>query len=131
MLGLFKLLLYLSVGEIFVRVMHLPLPGSVLGLLLMLTDFRLNGRVDREVERLFDSVSSHFSILFVPAGAGIIVQGEVLADGISVIVISVLAGTLATLFVTAFSFRLFLLRKCTAPPEEGNGAETNERGSQS
>lgn len=108
MVGIFKLFLYLSVGEIVVHMTHFPMPGPMIGLVLMLFDFSLNRRIDREVARLFDSVSSHFAILFVPAGAGVVAHGAVLGNCISIIVISVTAETFLKLLVTAFSFRLLL-----------------------
>jgi holin-like protein len=129
MVGLFKLFLYLSLGEIVVHIVHLPLPGPMIGLVLMLFDFRLNRRIDPDVEQLFDRVSSHFAILFVPAGAGVVAHGAVLGSGISFVVISVLAGTLATLMATAFSFRLFLPQSGGPSQDRSEAADPSRSGS--
>lgn len=104
MRGYLKVFLYLSIGELIVRFTGFPLPGPIVGLTLMFVDFGINGEIDKEVGKIFDGVSKHLAILFVPAGAGVIAYGGILSSGLSVIVIAVVAGTLTTMLVTALLF---------------------------
>lgn len=108
MTGYLKVFLYLSAGEILVRLTGFPMPGSVVGLALMLIDFATNRRADPEVGQIFDGVSKHLAILFVPAGAGVVAHGGILSSGLLAITIAVVAGTLVTMLVTALCFRWLL-----------------------
>jgi holin-like protein len=111
MTGYLKVLLYLSAGEVVVNLTGFPIPGPMVGLALMLVDFGLNGQADGEVEQIFDRASCHLAVLFVPAGAGIIAHGAILSAGLPIILISVFAGTMVTMLVTAFCFRALLAKK--------------------
>jgi holin-like protein len=108
MTGYLKVFLYLSAGEIFVRLSGFPMPGPMVGLALMLLDFGVNRKADPEVGQIFDGVSKHLAILFVPAGAGVIAHGGILSSGLFVITIAIVAGTLVTMLVTALCFRWLL-----------------------
>lgn len=105
MTGYLKVFLYLSAGEIFVRLSGFPMPGPMVGLSFMLLDFAINRKADPEVSQIFDGVSKHLAILFVPAGAGVIAHGGILSSGLIAITIAIVAGTLVTMLVTALCFR--------------------------
>jgi holin-like protein len=117
MRGYLKVLGYLCLGEIIVQIAGLPVPGPIVGLLIMLVDFSLNGAPDADVETIFDGVCKHLAILFVPAGAGLVAHGGLLSAGVSAILIAVLMGTVATMLVTALCFSLLRL-ETTPNPEE-------------
>jgi holin-like protein len=106
MVGYLKVFAYLCAGEVVIRLAEWPIPGPMVGLVLMLSDFSLNGRADREVEQIFDGVSKHLAILFVPAGAGVIAYGAILNDGLPLILISIIVGTTVTMVITAYVFLL-------------------------
>jgi holin-like protein len=106
MVGYLKVFAYLCAGEVVIRLAGWPIPGPMVGLVLMLSDFSLNGRADREVEQIFDGVSKHLAILFVPAGAGVIAYGAILNDGLPLILISIIVGTTVTMVITAYVFLL-------------------------
>jgi holin-like protein len=108
MIGYLKVFLYLSLGDIVVRLTGFPMPGPMVGLALMLIDFGVNRRADPEVGQIFDGVSKHLAILFVPAGAGVVAHGRILSSGLLAITIAIVAGTLVTMLVTAMCFRWFL-----------------------
>jgi holin-like protein len=106
MVGYLKVFAYLCAGEIIIRLTGWPIPGPMVGLVLMLCDFSFNGRADREVEQIFDGVSKHLAILFVPAGAGVIAYGAILNNGLPLILIAIIIGTTVTMVITAFLFQL-------------------------
>lgn len=111
MTGYFKVFVYLSVGAILVRLTDFPMPGPLVGLALMLIDFSVKRQAGPEVERIFDGVSQHLAILFVPAGAGVIAHTGILSSGGWIIVIAVVGGTFATMIVTALCFHLLVARQ--------------------
>lgn len=110
MISLAKIFLYTAGGELFVLLTGLSIPGSIIGLGLMLVDFAINGQADPIVAEVFDRISSHFSILFLPAGAGVIAYSAVLIPSALAVVLTVLAGTLLTMLITAFVLSLLLDR---------------------
>lgn len=130
MIGCLKIFGYLTIGEIVARSSGIPLPGPMIGLGLMLIDFVMSGKLDADVESIFDSISKHFTVLFVSAGAGVLAHGALIGEGILAIAIAVLAGTLATASVTAALFRFLLLRKSPENHKESSSETTqsNHRG---
>lgn len=68
--GLAWLLVFQSVGELLSRGFSLPLPGPVLGLVLLLGGLRF--RVVRDpVGECAQFLLSHLSLLFIPVGVGV------------------------------------------------------------
>lgn len=95
-------------GEFLVELAGFPVPGMVVGLLLLLCLLALRGRLlgaERAIPAGLDGVAKalhgHLGLLFVPAGAGILAQAVPLAaDGVAILV-AVLLSTVATIAVTA------------------------------
>jgi len=82
------ILLCQLVGEVCVLFTGLPVPGPVIGMLLLLAWFLLRRDLPESVARTADTLLSHLSLLFVPAGVGVIVhwermRGEWLPFGVS------------------------------------------------
>ncbi len=109
------ILLCQLVGEAVVRGLLLPLPGPVLGLLILLLVLLARDRFalisrgplrDGGVESAAKGLLAHLSLLFVPAGAGVVQKLDLLAaHGIAVIVILALSVVM-TLLATVLTFRL-------------------------
>ena len=77
--GMALLLLCQSAGEVLARIAHLPLPGPVLGLLLLW--LLLNWPAVRpSVASAAEPLLSHLSLLFVPVGVGVIVHAGLIAQ---------------------------------------------------
>jgi holin-like protein len=68
--GLAILLLCQSVGEAAARLLHLPLPGPVLGLLLLMALLGWQ-RLRTPAGQAADALLQHLSLLFVPVGVGV------------------------------------------------------------
>jgi len=78
----------------------------------------IRGKVPQAIETAGDGVLKHLSLLFVPAGVGLIAFGErLLSEGVRLIVV-LIASTAITMVVTALAFRL-LTRKNTDDASEG------------
>ncbi len=115
MTALLKVFLYLAAGELIVAYTMAPVPGSIIGLSLMLVDFFLNKAPDPDVERIFDAVSKHLTLLFIPAGAGVLAYPTLLEDGWWIIAVAVTLGTITTMLVTALAFKLTLACQFKTP----------------
>ncbi|MBK5204631.1 MAG: CidA/LrgA family protein [Polaromonas sp.] len=115
--GLAWLLVLQSLGELLARGLALPLPGPVVGMLLLLLALRW-APVREPVAVCADFLLSHLSLLFVPVGVGVMTHLSLVSQyGVRMGVV-VIVSTLLGLGVTVLS--LHLLRGRTgSPPEEG------------
>jgi holin-like protein len=105
--GLAILLLAQSAGEAIARLTDAPLPGPVLGMLLLLLALRWPA-VRAPVEAAAETLLAHLSLLFVPVGVGVLVHVELIAQyGLRMLVVVVLATWIA-LAVTALVLRALL-----------------------
>ena len=68
--GLAWLLVFQSVGELLSRGLSLPLPGPVLGLVLLLAALRFEP-IREPVGECAGFLLSHLSLLFIPVGVGV------------------------------------------------------------
>jgi holin-like protein len=101
------LLAFQCLGEGLVFLFKLPIPGPVAGMLVLLAALVAWPRLHEVVESGANELLRHLSLLFLPAGVGIIAaaasgSGHWLAIGAAVVF-----STLATLAVTALVLRAF------------------------
>ena len=69
--GLAILFCFLAVGEELGRLSGIAVPGSVLGMLLLAAALRLNLLRAESVQAAADALLDNLSLLFVPAGVGL------------------------------------------------------------
>ena len=105
--GMALLLLCQSAGELAARGFELPLPGPVLGMLLMLALLAWPA-VRRPVEAAADAVLTHLSLLFVPVGVGVITHLALISEFGGRLAAVLLLSTLVGLVVTALTLRALL-----------------------
>ncbi|ALG67726.1 CidA/LrgA family protein [Beggiatoa leptomitoformis] len=109
MLNAFAILLGLQlIGEITVRALHLPIPGPVLGMLLLFFLFIWHGHVPHFLQQTAQGLLQHLSLFFVPAGVGIMVHIGLLQQEWLSITITLLGSTWITLLVTAWTLKTLL-----------------------
>ena len=107
MIGLITLVLVLQlVGEIGARMLQLPVPGPVIGMLLLLMTLVLRGGPPARLTRLANGLLAHLSLLFVPAGVGVIRYLDLLSEAWFAIGITLVASTLIGILTTAVLIRL-------------------------
>ena len=99
------LLLFQCLGEGIVFVFRLPLPGPVAGMLLLMVALVLAPRLQALVEEAANTLLQHLSLLFVPAGVGIMAAASRGEGHWLAIVASVVASTVLALAVTGLMLR--------------------------
>jgi putative effector of murein hydrolase LrgA (UPF0299 family) len=113
--ALATLLLAQLAGETIARGLSLPVPGPVLGLVMLALwlwfDLRRRGASDDSIEttdigRVATMLIANLGLLFVPAGAGVVQQMRVLGDHGVAIVVALVVSTVLTLLATVAIFRL-------------------------
>ena len=105
--GITWLLLLQSMGEVISRGLHLPLPGPVVGMLLLLLALRWP-IVHNSVRVVAEFLLQHLSLLFVPVGVGVMTHLDVLGQyGVRIAIVIVLS-TWISLAVTALVMRALM-----------------------
>jgi putative effector of murein hydrolase LrgA (UPF0299 family) len=93
-------------GEIITRALGLPLPGPVLGMVLFLLLLVLLPTYANSVKSTAQGLLAHLSLLFVPAGVGVVGHIQTLGSDVGVILLSVVISTIAAIVVSVYSFTL-------------------------
>ena len=105
--GLTWLLVLQSIGEVLARVAHVPLPGPVIGLLILAVALNA-GFVRTPVAAAADLLLAHLSLLFVPVGVGVMTHlGLIGTYGLRMLGV-IAASTWIGLAVTALVLGRFL-----------------------
>ncbi|HZF75890.1 MAG TPA: CidA/LrgA family protein [Acetobacteraceae bacterium] len=88
-------------GEVAARALGLPVPGPVVGMVILFAVLLLRGgEAPAPLGQAADGLLGNLGLLFVPAGVGVILYLPVLARDWAPISLAVLAGTLAAIAVT-------------------------------
>lgn len=123
MLGFFALLLVCQLaGEVLVVASGLPVPGPVAGMVLLFTGLMIRGGVPAGLAEAADGLLAHLSLLFVPAGVGVMLHANLVGAELVSIATSLIVSTLLTIAVTAVVMRL-LGRGSAGEDGDGDGAE--------
>jgi holin-like protein len=99
--GITILLIYQLAGEISVRLLGIPVPGPVLGMVMLFITLMVRGRAGDSLDTASTGLLSHLSLLFVPAGVGMMVHFDRIAGEWLPITIALLLSTLITMAATA------------------------------
>lgn len=109
--GLTALLACQLAGEVLARALALPVPGPVVGMLLLLAALLLRRRpVPSGLGGVADALLSNLGLLFVPAGVGVVLHLPLLAQQGAAIALAVLGGTLLAVGVTGLLAQALLRR---------------------
>lgn len=105
LLGFASLLSLQAAGELLSRGLGLPLPGPVVGLVLLMLALR-SARVRAPVAACADFLLAHLSLLFVPVAVGVMAYLPLLREHglrlLLVLVVSTWAGIAVTALVLRF-----------------------------
>jgi holin-like protein len=108
--GLTWLLVFQCLGEVIVRGLGLPVPGPVIGMLLLFVTLRIRRPLAERVEGAATALLQHLSLLFVPAGVGVMLHVGRLADEWPAIVAALVLSTVLAIGVTAVAMRALVRR---------------------
>ena len=99
------LLVFQLTGEVLARYFDLPIPGPVIGMLLLFVALAVRGGPGEQLRTTSQTLLQHLSLLFVPAGTGIMVHLHRVADEWLALLLSLLISTVVTLVVTALAMK--------------------------
>jgi holin-like protein len=109
--ALATLLVFQCLGEGVSYLLHLPIPGPVIGMLLLLGFLSIRPRAAQAIEPTALELLRHLSLLFIPAGVGIMASAQTVSGQIGAIVVAIVVSTTAAIAVTALVTRALLNRQ--------------------
>jgi len=86
-----------------------PIPGSVVGLILLLFSLHLFKDAPESIQISSEFLLKHLAFLFVPAGVGIMLLFDLIADEWLAMLLSMVLSTLISLVFTAWLMQLLLI----------------------
>ena len=104
------LLLCQLTGEVFILWSALPVPGPVVGMALLFVGLVLWGGVPQGLGRVVDGLLSHLSLLFVPAGVGVILHIATLREEWVAVSLALVLSTVLTIAVTGLLMTALIRR---------------------
>ena len=123
--GFLILLVCQLIGEVLARAFDLPAPGPVVGLALLTLalvvwrrwrPFSDEALAASDLGRVAFGLLGALSLLFVPAGVGVVQYAGLLADHALALGAALVVSTLATLLVTVFVF--IAVKRWLGPEQE-------------
>lgn len=112
--SLATLLVFQLIGETLVRTLAVPVPGPVVGMALLLLALVLRPSALDAIKPTTQTLLQHLSLLFVPAGVGVMLHLQRLSDEALAIGVALVVSTLVGLASAALT--MAWLMKRTAPP---------------
>jgi len=109
--GLTWLLVFQCLGEVLVRSTGVPVPGPVVGMLLLFFALRMRRSTPESLALAADGLLRHLSLLFVPAGVGVMLHVSRLADEWMAILAALIASTVVAIAATALTMRALIRRR--------------------
>jgi holin-like protein len=123
------LLVFQTLGEALAYGLALPVPGPVIGMALMLGWLALRGDAADALRPTTGELLKHLSLLFVPAGVGVMLHLQRFATEGVAIVVAIVASTVLTLVVTAVTVERVARRLGQSQGGEGGEGSGGSGGS--
>lgn len=98
----FFIFLFLGVGELIVYLIDIPVPGNILGMVLIFLTLKLKLLKLETVKPASDTLINYMILFFVPFGVGLMSYFDFIKSNWIILVTAVGLTTLLTLYVTAF-----------------------------
>lgn len=103
--GLIILLSFLIAGNVLEKLFYLPVPGSVVGLFLLLLALISFDRLSNYVRPVALVLISYLALLFVPAGVGIMLHVDRIKNEALAISCSLLLSTVLSIVVCSLTIK--------------------------
>ncbi|SEK29170.1 CidA/LrgA family protein [Halomonas daqiaonensis] len=101
-MGMSMLLVCQFAGELVAKGLTLPIPGPVIGMVILLVALMIRGKVPSSLRLTGEGLLRYLTLLFVPAGVGLMVHFELIGADLWPIVVTLVASTAVTLGATAW-----------------------------
>jgi holin-like protein len=117
--ALATLLVFQLIGEALVRALAVPVPGPVAGMALLLIALLLRPGLQPAIQPTAQTLLQHLSLLFVPAGVGVMLHLQRLGDEALAIGVALVVSTLVGLASAALTMVWLMKRQAPGAPPPG------------
>ncbi|MCX7552396.1 CidA/LrgA family protein [Marinicella sp. S1101] len=101
-IGVMVLITYDQVGKWLMQSLDWPIPGSVVGMMLLFISLVLLPKPPAALVQSSKFLLRHLGLLFVPAGVGIMLLYDLVADEWLAMLVSMVLSTFVSLVFTAY-----------------------------
>ena len=115
--ALATLLVFQLIGEVLVRTLNAPVPGPVVGMALLLLALMWRPSTLDAIRPTTQTLLQHLSLLFVPAGVGVMLHLQRLGHEALAIGVALVVSTLVGLASAALTMH-WLMKRTAAPPSQ-------------
>ncbi len=109
--GLILLVFLQLLGDCIAHIFALPIPGAVIGMVILLFYLMLKGGLDSDLQLTAQKLFPFLPLLLIPTSVGVIQYLDLLKEEwfaiTSALVLSLITGMIATPFVFGFFIRRF------------------------
>lgn len=117
--GLALIFLCQLAGETLVRLLGVPVPGPVAGMVILLVGLVIAGGPGESLRRAGTGLLGYLTLFFVPAGVGLVTHGPRLAADWLPILVAIVVSTLATMLLVGW----LVGRRAPAEPDPETHAD--------
>lgn len=111
------ILLCQLIGEILTRLLRLPVPGPVIGMVILFCGLSLRRGLPADLEAVTGFLHRYLALLFVPAGVGIITSLDLLRRAWLPLAGAIVVGTALTIATTGLIMQAANKRRQSQPDE--------------
>jgi len=109
LVGLFALLVFLILGEAVQSWAAIPVPSSIIGMVLLLIVIILRNKIPKNIETAANKLAPLLPLFIIPISAGLITQAEIIQQHglklLAILTISLIPGALVTALILRFGSR--------------------------
>lgn len=87
-------------GEVVTRLLRLPVPGPVLGMVILFCALLVRRQVPDDLSAVTGGLLHNLSLLFVPAGVGVMLHAQLLVENWVALSAALLLSAVITIVVT-------------------------------
>jgi holin-like protein len=106
------------IGEVIQKASGLPLPGPVIGMVILFIGLLIRGEVPETLGSVTKNLLDNLALLFVPAGVGVLTHLALIEDEWLPITLALVLSTLITIAVTALLLSWLLRISGKAPSSQ-------------
>ncbi|CCQ72252.1 CidA/LrgA family protein [Magnetospira sp. QH-2] len=96
-------------GEAVALATGIPVPGPVIGMALLFVGLMIRGSAPEGLQSTANGLLQHLSLLFVPAGVGVMIHLRLLQAEWEAVLVALIASTILTIAVTGLAMK-YLMR---------------------
>jgi holin-like protein len=105
--GLVQLLLFQGLGEVISKLLGLPIPGPVVGLMLLLVTLLIRNKLDPDLDMVATGFTQNLGLLFIPAAVGVVMFIPQLAEYGLVIALILVVSVGLSVAASAMTLKFF------------------------